>query len=637
MILSLLNPVRVGPALFAAFLIFCVQCSAQVLPEFEYRDVTVIVKQADGKPVASASIYGFSPDLNLLWPRIDKYPGSDVLWHQSSLGKTGVDGSFKAKLPAGKWGFFAGSRLPDGAVLAVWSEFAPISPGKVILLAPAARKQWALSSFEHEALAARQMFFRASGFPAFVPIPGPAASELIRAQLSKGRFELWASGEAKDKQPAFVLSWGTLSDQTPDGPIAVPTKPSVVESSSGTATLSWFHLGDHGVEGTMSLASRQKAWFSPGQFILSYQRSIAAGYTADFVGQLYRLDQTQHLTLTFDGPLATGVDQHFLEPDQKGRIKLNARLYFVDRNGHVMKNLLTPAGKPAPLAAAVWVDGKRVAARPHKRGDVGQTSFYTDIGTNQPTTRPVWELAAVVGVFPQIRFLDSPDRRTTVSSATFKVELPKVLESRAEDFLSQMEYLARYMNTVAGRPRRTTPTLLRVEAGKGGASATHSGKYIRFGAGMWYFEQPTLRHSVAHELGHNYGFYHGGLHETIVELSRAGSGPQIGQQDVKWLFFDRMNGMRQNEKVGYEGSYPNIGLYLYCYSQKGEAFTRYLIANEYAVQKKLKAAGYSDAEITTALCTIAMKQDIGAICRAYGLAADPAKVAAAVRMAPAIK
>ncbi|MFN7139958.1 MAG: hypothetical protein ACK4UN_11545, partial [Limisphaerales bacterium] len=240
-------------------------------------------------------------------------------------------------------------------------------------------------------------------------------------------------------------------------------------------------------------------------------------------------------------------------------------------------------------------------------------------GTAPPRNRAEWEIAAVPGVMPQMRISDVSKGRVTVRSRTYTIEAPEVLESAGRNFLSQLEDLALSMESVSGRKRRVKSTEMRIEAGKAGASAAHGGRYIRFGPGFWYFDRLQFRHSLIHELGHNYNFYHGGLHETMVELVRAGKAPQIGQQDVKWLFFDRMNGTRQNEKVGYEKSYPDIGLYLYCYSQNGTAFTRYLVAHENDHRKKLRDLGYSEAEITAALCSVAMGRDMEAICRAYGL------------------
>ena len=65
-----------------------------------------------------------------------------------------------------------------------------------------------------------------------------------------------------------------------------------------------------------------------------------------------------------------------------------------------------------------------------------------------------------------------------------------------------------------------------------------------FGTKIFYCDVPVLRHGVVHEMGHTHDFYHGGLMETVVEVSRSGGldVDQISHQTGKWLFMDRMNG-----------------------------------------------------------------------------------------------
>src|ERR1700733_7761917 len=126
----------IPPALFAG----------EVLPEFAYREVTLHVTQVDGTPVPGASIYGFCPGLNLVWPRkAHKVEGhDDVLWQESFLGRTGADGSIKAMVPPGYWGFFAAGQSvrQPGMVIATWTDFRMRESGEEIRLAPAISKHW---------------------------------------------------------------------------------------------------------------------------------------------------------------------------------------------------------------------------------------------------------------------------------------------------------------------------------------------------------------------------------------------------------------------------------------------------------------------------------------------------------------
>src|SRR4051812_10917488 len=99
--------------------------AAATLTEFAYREFTVSVTQADGRPCAGVTLYGFCRELNLVWPRRDKeFEGrNDVLWHDSYLAKTGADGRARVIVPPGKWGFFAAGRTVDGSIIVAWNGF----------------------------------------------------------------------------------------------------------------------------------------------------------------------------------------------------------------------------------------------------------------------------------------------------------------------------------------------------------------------------------------------------------------------------------------------------------------------------------------------------------------------------------
>jgi hypothetical protein len=49
--------------------------------------------------------------------------------------------------------------------------------------------------------------------------------------------------------------------------------------------------------------------------------------------------------------------------------------------------------------------------------------------------------------------------------------------------------------------------------------------------------------------------------------------------------------------------------------------------------KKLEAKNFTEDEIETAVCSLALGRDVGPICRQYGLVADPARVEQALAAA----
>src|SRR5262249_66558 len=125
----------------------------QALQEFVYRDMTLRVTHADGTPVSGATVYGFCPDLNLLWPRADEDADrTGAIVDLSSVQRSGNDGTVKVTAPPGKWGFFAVAK--DGtSTLAAWSDFKGRGAGETITVSPAAgTKHWTLSAPGHDAL-----------------------------------------------------------------------------------------------------------------------------------------------------------------------------------------------------------------------------------------------------------------------------------------------------------------------------------------------------------------------------------------------------------------------------------------------------------------------------------------------------
>ena len=84
---------------------------------------------------------------------------------------------------------------------------------------------------------------------------------------------------------------------------------------------------------------------------------------------------------------------------------------------------------------------------------------------------------------------------------------------------------------------------------------------------------------------------------------------------------------------GKEVGYHNSGLYFYFYAQGGAPFLRYISANEQAVTKKLEPQKFTEDEIETAVCSLALNREVGPICRQYGLVAEPARVEQAIAAA----
>jgi hypothetical protein len=625
---------------------------AGVLPEFAYREIILKVTQADGRPVPGASVYGFCHELNLVWRpgRDHELKGrNDVLWHESYLGKTDPDGSIKATIPPGKWGFFAAGRLAEdrGVIMAAWTDFRERSAGETIQLTPTVAKHWVLCSAEAANLEPKRIFLKPEGFPIWIPASPAKPTGPLQIEMTAGHFQMWANGDATADHPGFAMDWGTLDDHVPDGKIMVTGTAAVLEckGGKGQASLSWVRQENFGLEGELNLCNDAKVLLTPGMFTLAYRRLVTVGLAGDFVGQCYNLREGQPVSLNMDTPLDAGLDQALSKPNKRGQSKLIAQLYLVDGNGHLLAELLDALNKPVNLGAAVILNEKRFVAHPILRTvetpdaedekeeeatteKSGHMMFAANVGSICSDAGAVWEFTAPPELFAQPHLTKS--EHITVTSVTFKMDVPRVIQRDAQNLLAQAEMLAEVMKNVSGEKRRVNVTSININPARHGASATHNGTYIGIGTGLFYSDQPMLAHTIVHELGHNFGFTHGGLHETVVEASRCAGSEQISGQQAKWMFMDRMNGMTRKE-TPY--SYPNVGLYLYCYSQGGLKFLRFMSANEYAVIGKLDKQGYTKDEVTTALLSLALGRDMTRICSNYGLNITPGRVAEATRAA----
>ncbi len=624
----------------------CPRSFAAGLPEFAYREVTLKVLRKDGKPVAGALVYGWCRELKLIWRpgRDHELRGrDDVLWTESYLGKTDSDGSVKATVPPGRWGFFAAGKMESGGVIAAWTDFRERTAGETVRLAATDERHWSLCLEDGTALKVNRIFLKPEGFPIWIPAGVDGASGAVQIEFGAGQFQMWASGDAAADHAGFAMGWGTLSENVADGKVRAVGSPGWVQCKGGKGgdLLHWFFRGDFGLEGDVGLCKDAKVLLTPGSFALSYRRAITSALAGEFVGESYDVRQGNAVLLKMETPLDVGLDQGLTETGRSGQFKLIGQLYLVDGNGHILSGLFDGLNKPVSLGAAVTLNGKQYAARQMLHevdmpvADEQELSmdapvpmkFEANVGAIDSDAGAQWDFAAPAGVMPAARLARS--ELITVNSATFKMDVPRVIAADAQNLLGQADLLAQLMQDVSGRKRRVEPTNITIDARRLGAVSAHNGSQITMGCALFFDDVPVLGHTFVHELGHNFAFIHGGLHETVVEVCRCGGGEQISGQLSKWMFMDRMNGMARKESPY---PYPNVGLYLYCYSQGGMRFLRFMSVNEYAVIAKLEKQGYTKDEVTTALLGLALGRDMTRICIEYGLDVTPDRVMEATRV-----
>jgi hypothetical protein len=400
---------------------------------------------------------------------------------------------------------------------------------------------------------------------------------------------------------------------------------------NGRAALLWQFHGGLGLEGELRLADTAKVLVTPGTYTLAYRRPLPGGLTGRFVGHRYELETNGALSLSLDGGLAPGLDQDLEKADKKGQRKLAARLYLVDTNGHLLAEALNSSGVAAPIRASVVLAGRRIPAQPSAKGSLpgqgegGQTYFEANAGTISSAEGAVWEISAPPGLLAQSRLVESD--MALVKTSSYAVTVPRAMEAHARNVLSQMELLASQIEQLTGRKRRRATTIY-AKPGRSGASGTHGGGYLGIGSKLFYSDDVIARHDTVHETGHNFDFFHGGLHETVVEAVRSFGSEQVSQQPAKWMFYDRMNGLTRKEVM-----YPNTGLYLYGYAQGGASFLRFMLANDKSLGDTLARAGFTKDEATAATLSVALKRNMTRVCVAYGLKVTADRMAAATTAA----
>ncbi len=592
---------------------------AETLDEFAYRKIRVKLVDKKGRGVSGASVYGYCRDMHLLWPRINDNQYSQP-WQESYLGNTDETGVLTGQVPSGRWAFVACGLSARNHVVAGWTDFEPLPADGQVRIRPKVIRKWSFKvtstgqswdgSVRH-----KKLFLRPRHLPIFIPVSIPPR-DVITFELPAGAsFELWGQSAGRAKSPAFVLNWGQMDSKTGDGERKLPGQVSILnfEGRRGRASLFWSRPWDHSLTGTVPIIIPSKMLLSPGAYSLGYRWPFGRRI-ADFVARRYDLGGGDEKTLRFDRKLKGGLAV------QKESTRVLARLFVVDENGHLLRRVLSADDKPLPFDGWVVTETGRYKARQTSPGEL----LFEVVGADD-ADKGQWHVAIPLPSIYRQKF--RAEEGKIIHSRHFRMNIAMVLEDVAANHLAQLDELEDRIRAVSGRKkRRHAETQMKVYVYRRGASATHDGAYIRIGSKIFFRDLPAMAHDFIHELVHNFSLTHGGLQETIVEASRF-TGPEIlSGQASKWLFIDRMNGIKKRERW-----YPHTGFYLYCYSQGGPRFLRFMAANEINTRTTLGKQGFSKTEMIAALAGIALQRDLSKISCVYGMCKSPERYAQAVQ------
>jgi hypothetical protein len=549
--------------------------AAEVLDEFAYRKIRVEVVDNDGRPLRGASVYGYCRDMHLLWPRINGNQYSQP-WHESYLGNTDKAGVLAGQVPSGRWAFAACGLSAKKHVVAGWTDFEPLPGHGQVRIQPKVMRSWSFrvtsTGQSWDSLVRHQiLFLRPTHLPIFIPVSIPSQDVITFEFPDSASFELWGQGAGRARTPAFVLNWGQIDSKMSDGERKLPGQVAILnfEGRRGRASLSWSRPWDHSLTGTVPIIIPSKILLSPGAYCLGYRWPFGSR-TADFVARRYDLSGGDEKTLRFDRKLKGGLSV------QKESTRVLGRLFVVDENGHLLRRVLSVDDKPLPFDGWVVTETGRYKARQTSPGEL----LFEVVGADD-ADKGKWRIAVPLPSLYRQTFQAVEGK--IIHSRHFRMNIPLVLEDVAANHLAQLDELEDRLRAVSGRrKRRHAETRMKVYVHRRGSSATHDGAYIRIGAKIFFRDLPAMSHDFIHELTHNFSLTHGGLLEMIVEASRF-MGPEIlSGQASKWLFIDRMNGIKKRERW-----YPHTGFYLYCYSQGGPRFLRFMAANEISTRPKL--------------------------------------------------
>ena len=154
----------------------------------------------------------------------------------------------------------------------------------------------------------------------------------------------------------------------------------------------------------------------------------------------------------------------------------------------------------------------------------------------------------------------------------------------------------RQLQSLLARSPRVRRTQVLMKVDHQGASATHSGSWIKCGYRWLGRTDSAMRHDFVHERVHNYDFTHGGLMELVVERVRSPGENILTGQLSKWSLLRRLNGLK-----AVAPTYRDTGLYLLLWELYGDQFMTELLQFDEPIRTQLLAEGFSEGEATAGL------------------------------------
>ena len=454
-----------------------------------------------------------------------------------------------------------------------------------------------------------KLFIMHAPLPLYVQVPVSETKEIVFQTNSKHSLNFWGQGHTEDNKTAFVFNFGKIRDgrNRPSSLNGIVFEGEIRKPFDLKIIGRWHE----GLSDTVNIGPYQKFMISNGEFSIGYKRQVG-GLWCDFVSKYCNFSGAQKEILKISDGLRVNIWTQ--QMDEKALVQF----FLIDDNGFHVKRFYDKDGNPLNFDAAVKQGTRISKGTPHPR----DMAFAFE--KLKLTGKETWSFSIPLGVLKDKWFSKSPF--VEPSGRFFTMKVPADLTSYSVNYLAQLDEFSKKMITICGRRKQIDRTLLNLSI-EGGTSASLSGKAYNTANHVLFRDFPIQRHSFPHEMAHNFRLNHGGLQELVVEVSRSATGFVIYGQESKWLFIDRMNDKKRNERW-----YPYTAIYLWGYSQGGTSFLRLLSRFEPDLFAEGAKKGFTKEEMTAAMFCAFLNRDMFEISSKYGLCSDRSRYKEALRL-----
>jgi len=557
-------------------------------------DVQLTVTDPRGMVVEDAIVMGFNDTLGLIWPPHER-PQFQMAydWPAEALARTNALGKVEAILTTGAWNLVATGIGTDGVPFVAQDRVEVAGDTNRIDLKPEQRVQLDLGVVNdaRERVLEGDLYVRPQDVPMWLPVCDSHLFGLVDLPSSTPNAFLTATPLEEDEgsgDTAAVLVWDQMHRH---GDVLRATSQRGglgairMRGSHEQVDVEWRLEGAPGAIGTIVLPAPSTLVLSRGEWTI-VPTYVDDGVSCRWTGQRCHIKRGTALSM-----LLTGVDRFYGAFSESER-QFSGRLCPVDAEGRLLESM-GPLHRIDTGTMVDAADAHEAAPSPHDAFTL-RVPRTDDEGAPTGSGEIAWTFQTPFTHSAEVEV--RPIATKTIKVGRFEITVPKPLSKAARSMLQEFDLMDARIRAIAGREMRVPTTEIRMAVDHAGASAAHSGRFIRCGYRWLGRTDTAMRHGFVHERVHNYDLAHGGLMELIVERARS-NGPHIltGQRS-KWNCLRRMNGLEAPHP-----RYQHTGLYLLLWEIHGDAMLDKLLPHDELVRTSLVRDGMTAGEAAAGL------------------------------------